>query len=268
MRSGSGRWSFTVISSQESDGLILDEGGNLYGNGLPGEYGYGDVFELSPGSSGWGEQYLYSFTGGSDGDEPDYPLTWDAAGNLYGVTIGRSCGNVFELQNTSSGWQENVLHYFSAGHGDGCGVRGPVTYNPANGKLYGTTVQGGKDDAGTVYEISPLKDGAWREIIIHQFPGFYDGGGPGGTLAIDPAGALYGTAGGGTGPCGGGGCGLVYKLAPHKNGKWSYTVLHRFTGPDGALPVAGPTLDREGNLYGTTQVGGKYTYGVVYEIAP
>jgi uncharacterized repeat protein (TIGR03803 family) len=79
---------------------------------------------------------------------------------------------------------------------------------------------------------------------------------------------MYGTAGGGKGPCGGGGCGLVYKLTPHKNGKCSYTVLHRFLGPDGALPIAGPTLDGKGNLYGTTEVGGKYTHGVVYEITP
>ena len=269
MSPGSNGWSFTVIYDSSSGGLILDNAGNLYGNGGPGEYGYGDVFELSPGSGGWTEQYLYSFHDGSDGDEPFYAPVWGAAGNLYGVTIGRGCGSVFQLHNTSSGWQENVLHNFSAGHGDGCGVRGPVTYNPANGKLYGTTEQGGgKSDFGTVFELSPQKDGSWKETIIHQFSVLYDGAGPGGTLAIDPAGNLYGIAGGGKGPCGGGGCGLVYKLTRASLGKWKYTVLHRWAGPDGALAQAGPTLDSKGNLYGTTIVGGKYGAGVVYEILP
>ena len=37
----------------------------------------------------------------------------------------------------------------------------------------------------------------------------------------------------------------------------TYTVLHNFTGQtDGANPLAGVTLDRAGNLYGTTNAGG------------
>lgn len=59
-------------------------------------------------------------------------------------------------------------------------------------------------------------------------------------------------------------------MTPPKSGsgKWTYTVLHRFTGPDGALPVAGPILDDKGNLFGTTSTGGANGSGVVFEITP
>ncbi len=51
------------------------------------------------------------------------------------------------------------------------------------------------------------------------------------------------------------------------------TILHAFSGPnDGSLPVAGVTLDRAGNLYGTTHNGGIMTRcgeqgcGVVFKL--
>jgi len=43
---------------------------------------------------------------------------------------------------------------------------------------------------------------------------------------------------------------------PNANGTWTYTVLHRFTGFDGAEPDANLTLDDKGNIYGTTATGG------------
>jgi uncharacterized repeat protein (TIGR03803 family) len=60
----------------------------------------------------------------------------------------------------------------------------------------------------------------------------------------------------------------VFKLTPGSNGKWKYSVLHRFTGKDGWSPQASVILDDKGNLYGTTTEGGAYGYGVVFEITP
>ena len=58
-----------------------------------------------------------------------------------------------------------------------------------------------------------------------------------------------------------GGAGVVYKLDPSGN----ETVLYNFTGGgDGGSPTAGVIL-AAGNLYGTTQLGGKdVNCGVVY----
>ena len=85
---------------------------------------------------------------------------------------------------------------------------------------------------------------------------------------MDASGSLYGVAGGGTGPCGGGGCGVVFRLSPNPDDTWTYTVLHRFTGPDGAGPLAGLILDAKGHIFGTTSYGGAGGYGVVFKITP
>lgn len=63
-------------------------------------------------------------------------------------------------------------------------------------------------------------------------------------------------------------CGVVFKMTPGANGKWTYTVLHRFTGVAGFDPEAGLTIDSKGNLFGTTVAGGAGGYGVVFEITP
>lgn len=81
----------------------------------------------------------------------------------------------------------------------------------------------------------------------------------------DAVGNLYGTAGLGGSDCD---CGVVYKLAPNPDGIWTYTVLHRFTGLDGAFPEANLVLDDQGNLYGTTRFGGPNDGGVVFKIVP
>src|SRR5271168_3897506 len=48
----------------------------------------------------------------------------------------------------------------------------------------------------------------------------------------------------------------------------SLTVIHTFTGEDGAIPVAGLTADSAGNLYGTTQIGGTFGFGTVFQLVP
>jgi uncharacterized repeat protein (TIGR03803 family) len=44
------------------------------------------------------------------------------------------------------------------------------------------------------------------------------------------------------------------------------TTLHTFTGSDGANPVAGLIRATDGNLYGTTQIGGTSNNGTVFRI--
>src|SRR5581483_10136576 len=50
----------------------------------------------------------------------------------------------------------------------------------------------------------------------------------------------------------------------------TYKVIHNFTdkGKDGATPYGGPVLDRLGNLYGSTYLGGQYGSGSVYRLSP
>lgn len=47
----------------------------------------------------------------------------------------------------------------------------------------------------------------------------------------------------------------------------TYSVIENFTGPNGALPLAGLIFDNNGNLYGTAAEGGS-GYGAVFELSP
>jgi uncharacterized repeat protein (TIGR03803 family) len=87
-------------------------------------------------------------------------------------------------------------------------------------------------------------------------------------VVFDSQGNLYGTTlYGGTGGCTAG-CGTVYK-GTFSEGVWTISTIYRFTGdPDGALPMSGLVVDSAGNLYGTTQYGGTYNFGTVYELSP
>ena len=81
-----------------------------------------------------------------------------------------------------------------------------------------------------------------------------DGSFPTGSLVRDSAGNLYGTtSGGGTGGCDGYGCGTAFKM--NKQGKevWLYSLK----GTNEIDPTAGLLRDASGNLYGTTENGGK-----------
>jgi len=156
------------------------------------------------------------------------------------------------------------MHSFSGGS-DGQYPWNAGLVLDAKGNAYGTTLQGGS--SGTVFELSPAGDGQWRETVLYNFPNAEEnGGGPAAGLAFDKAGNLYGTTSAGGDPiCS---CGVVFKLTPGSNGKWKYSVLHRFTGQDGRGPEASMILDDNGNIYGTTTEGGPGGYGVVFEITP
>ena len=276
---------------QPLDGLVADKAGNLYGTAAYGgkvdacfREGCGTVFELSPTSSGiWQETTLYTFTGGADGANPMARLTMDSAGNLYGTTPGggkvskegacaiAGCGVVFELSRNSLGsWTETVLYAFSGP--DGLGPWGSLVMDAA-GNLYGTTLVGGTGcTCGVVFELFPSSSG-WHEIVLHHFTGGAGGGNPTSGLALDSVGNLYGTTSVGAGGCVEE-CGVIFKLAPPSGVDWTFTRLHEFTGGLGGSEstvtrannplVFGP----DGNLYGTTPSGGAFDAGVVFQIAP
>lgn len=80
-------------------------------------------------------------------------------------------------------------------------------------------------------------------------------------LAPGSAGSFLGaTNDGNIGDCALEGCGTVFELSRSSGGTWSQTILHTFTGSDGAWPLSGLIRDSSGNIYGTTFYGGA-TYG-------
>ncbi len=111
---------------------------------------------------------------------------------------------------------------------------------------------------------------AGTEKVLYSFEGGQDGVGPNNSLIRDAQGNLYGTtvAGGGGSNCGSQGCGTIFELSPNSNGAWTEAVLHSFNFNDGAEPAANAALalDKAGNLYGTTAVGGANGAGTVFEL--
>lgn len=240
--------------------LVFDESGNLYGTAF-------NVFKLTPGPDGWTESALCDVSC----NRPTGGMLLDAKGFLYGTTDGGGdygLGTVFKLKPMPDGtWSERVLHSFG-GPGDGrIPTDGKLALDGA-GNLYGTTSTGGKNSCGnatcgTVFRLTRQPNGHWKETILHHFKLGKGGYWPGAGVTVDAAGNLYGTAGVGGSDCQ---CGVVYKLAPNPDGTWTYTVLHRFTGYDGAFPGANVVLDEKGHLYGTTRYGGSGGGGVVFRI--
>lgn len=258
-------------------GLVADHAGNLYGTtGSDGFYGRGTVFQVRPSAYGiWTESAIYSFSGGSDGGNPEAVLTLDAKGNLYGTTqyggsATCSCGTVFELSPSANGiWKETTLYTF-AGGADGLSPRYTNLIFDSAGNLYGVTEFGGSASAGTVFELSPQAGGGWTESVLYTFAGgTSDGANPLGGLVFDKAGNLYGSANsGGSRQCGSG-CGGVFELSPQAGGGWQERMLYFFqNGADGAIPDALLIIDPSGNLYGATQVGGSGSCGTVFELSP
>ena len=87
---------------------------------------------------------IHDFTGGGDGRSPYTGLTIDAAGNLYGTTVGggsHGAGVIFKLKRGGSGWQFTPIYTFTGGN-DGASPQGRVAI-ATNGTLYGTTATGG-----------------------------------------------------------------------------------------------------------------------------
>jgi uncharacterized repeat protein (TIGR03803 family) len=270
----SGRWTEKVLYSFAggSDGaipqggVVIDAGGNLYGNTLIGGRGAGVVFKLTPKANGrWSEEVIYEFAGGSDGIGPAGSLVFDAAGNLYGMTNGGGTardGTVFELApNQGGGWTESVLHSFTGE--DGINPLAGVILDQA-GNLYGTVAGGGAFGSGVAFILTKNQDGSWTENVIHSFQGGSDGASPYAGLTFDQAGNLYGTTRFG----GGSGFGVVYKLTPNSKGGWDESVVHPFFDNPGAYPQADVIFDAAGNFYGTTSGDGSTTFGSVFEIMP
>jgi uncharacterized repeat protein (TIGR03803 family) len=167
----------------------------------------------------------------------------------------------------------NVLRNWGVARGDG-NIPYSSLIADASGNLYGTTLEGGTSNFGTVYRLTPDGSGGWQNTVLYSFTGGADGGSPHSPLFRDGAGNLYGsTINGGlaskncNNTAQGTGCGVIFKLTPSTQAPWTETVLYSFTGgDDGGNPYAGLVHDSAGNLYGTATTAGSSGHGTVYRL--
>ena len=172
-------------------GLVADKNGALYGTTLSGgKYHGGTVFKLAPPTvqgGAWKQNILYAFTGGSTNAGPWGTLVLDPkSGKLYGGTSCSGCAEVFELSPPADSglpWTETVIYNSTANE-----ISSLIS--DGKGRLYGTTITGGRNKAGSVFVISFL-GGAWKGQDLYSFQ--LNGGGavyPSG-LILSPAGVRY-----------------------------------------------------------------------------
>jgi uncharacterized repeat protein (TIGR03803 family) len=238
-----------------------------------------------------GEKVLYGSFREKDKHGADLmaAVILDVVGNVYGTTpYGggggckteqnrvnyHNCGVVYELTpRAGGGWAQKVLYSFKRNGKDGSIPLAGLTFD-RSGNLYGTTSSGGTNGGGTVFKLTSNGDGSWTESVLYSFCSLRycaDGHGPQAAVIFDKAGNLYGTTvGGGTSGYGVGG--TLFRLTPNSGGSWTESVLYSFCSlancTDGGSPVASVIFDGDGNLYGTTSVGGADGSGAAFELVP
>jgi len=227
---------------------------------------------------------LHSFHGGSDGEYPEAGLATDGSGTLYGTTFGdlgqggpgkvcsKTCGNVYSYVD---GVGLNTEYFFQAG-ADGAFPAGELFVQ--SGIIYGTTEYGGATacggpGCGTAF-LLPTGGGTNNvlKLCASKFPSCAKGAFPHAGAIVDSKGNAFGTTslgGRGNGSlCGSNfsGCGVVYMLQPNLAEKVLYSFCSKPRCKDGGVPLGRLLMDSAGDLYGTTQFGGEYSQGTVFEL--
>ena len=258
--------------------VVFDRSANLYGaTPFGGAFGLGSIYKLTRSGTSWTETILYSFgTTTNDATTPVGNVVFDAKGNLYGAAaLGgvNGAGAVFELSPPAiSGgtWTETTLYSFSLVNKKDPAPCGLLWVNGLH--LYGVAMMGGTDNGGIFELTPPATGGTWLEQTIYAFTGGSDGKYPGlgcGPLIADKSGNLYGV----TEKGGSNNEGTVFELSPPatSGGSWTESVLYSFASgtTDGQEPAGPLAFDANGNLFGTTTIGGSHVHeGTVFELTP
>lgn len=182
------------------------------------------------------------------GEYPESALLRDPSGNFYGTAYRGGThgdGTVFEIPAGTN--TITTLYNFSGA--DGNRPQGNLVID-SSGNLYGTTTQGGTHNSGTVFELAANTN---TLTTLVNFDSLSNGASPH-SLTIDSSNNIYGT----TSQGGSTGYGTVFEIPASTR---TLTTLVTFNLSNGANPVNPLTLDKSGNIYGTTNYGGATTAG-------
>jgi uncharacterized repeat protein (TIGR03803 family) len=254
-----------AIGGLNPNGLCKASDGNFYGTTYGGGMnGNGILFKMTADGT---LTPLAQFDN-TAGRGPS-AVTQGADGKLFGTTASGGAnvyGTVF--QATTNGLL-SALFSFGYSNNCGCWPDGETPEAPLaqgnDGNFYGTTTSGGTGAThtyGVVFCVTT--NGTLTNVVT--FNGT-NGGGPGPSgLVLAADGNFYGTTvyGGSTYNFSGGnlGDGTVFQLTT----KGTLNTLVSFYGANGRGPVSGVVQGKDGNLYGTTQLGGQYGNGTVFQL--
>jgi uncharacterized repeat protein (TIGR03803 family) len=244
-------------------------GGGNCGNGC------GTIFRITP-QGKLTTLYRFCSQAGCPDGTASSPLVLAADEAFYGTTVyggdttcnpPYGCGTVFRITPSGS---LTTLHIFEGTDGDE--PNGLIQATDRN--LYGTTIFGGSSSGtncnggcGTVFKVTPRG----TLTSLHSFD-YTDGARPYAGLIQASDGSFYGTtsSGGAIPNCPIDGCGTIFKMTP----QGSLTTLISFDAGNGGSPGAALFQATDGNLYGTTQLGGDLGCdgpvgcGILFQITP
>ena len=246
-------FAFSGANGSEPGGRLMQgRDGRLYGTTrYGGADGFGTVFAFDVAAGTLTTLRAFDYTHGSN---PQAGLIEASDGTLYGTTMNggpSGLGTIFSVDAAgvlTTIWAFDQRFYSThGGH-----PRGDLGQG-RDGRIYGTTMNGGPKDAGTVFALNA----AGNLITLHGFAAS-DGKSSYAALIQGPDGAFYGTTRFG----GAHNMGTVFAM----NEAGVLTTLHHFSGGDGANPEAPLVRALDGDLYGTTTTGGAGGFGTVFKL--
>lgn len=244
---------FTGSNGRYPIGSLMEAAnGKLYGMASGGgDFEKGVLFEYDFITNTYVK--IYDFDG-INGHGPYGSLMEAANGKLYGMThFGGTAdlGLIFEYDYVNVVY--NVKHYFYQNNG-----KYPYgdLVEASNGKLYGTTSEGGWYNAGVIFEFDYVTGICTTKAEFNNSIGRN----PHGSL-MECNGKLYGLASDG----GASGKGTLVEFDFVTN---ALTKKVDLTGSNGNKPLGTPTLASNGKIYGLTNAGGTAGQGVIFEYNP
>lgn len=232
---------------------VFSQGPELYGMTKDGgKLNAGVIFKTN--LDGTNQTVEHEFSKYS-GRNPEASLTQASNGKLYGTTkTGGSFnrGVLFEYDPATEEFNK-LIDFDGTTNG-----RNPIgeILEASNGKLYGTTLFGGANNRGVMFEYD-LSTSSITNIV--NFDGANNGGNPKGSLMQAMNGKLYGmTLNGGANNHG-----VIYE---YNITSASLTVVFDFDGANsGSAPNGKLVENSSGLLYGLTAQGGANSEGVLFE---
>ena len=253
---------FNVTNGGEPNSLFEGTDGNLYGTCQRGtSSNAGAIFKLTTTGT---LTTLTSLTSSTQGSGPLEALTAGGDGNYYGTCSSggtSNWGTVFKV--TPSGTFTTLALF----NNTTVSATQPLGNAPqtrlvlaGDGNLYGTTNTGGTGGFGTVFRVNVAGGTVTSLVSFTGTSGAAVGSTPGTNLLLASDGNLYGTTTGG----GASSAGTIYSITTGG----VFTSLGSFTGTAGTMPGQTPSSNlvqgADGNLYGTTAIGGALSAGTAY----
>lgn len=243
----------TIQGANPNGAVIEGTDGKLYGmTSKGGVHNKGVIFRYDRAAMVY--QKIYDFDS-INGGEPEAGLIQGKDGKLYGLTNtggNENYGVLFQFDPATS----TLVKKFDFGGLINGGNPLGTLIQAKNGKLYGLTSAGGKDDAGVLFEFDPATSSYSKKV---ELTGQADGNAPYGSLMEASDGNLYGVTSGG----GANGYGVLFQFNPLSS---AYNVKFDFDDVvSGMAPQSSLIQANDGKLYGTAEYGGTHGDGLIFQ---